>query len=323
MKIMDIKLLLILFLSSYFYSISQNLVPNPSFETYTTCPFNTAQLEFTTNWVKCSSSTDYFNSCAGGGFVSVPLNLQGYQQAAEGNGYIGIIAYALHDNGNGPTLYREPAGTLLTQTLSIGTKYYASFKVAPTINNFESCCAVNKLGLRFSTVKQSTINPAPVNNFAHIYSNTIITDTLNWTTIKGSFIADSAYTFVAIGNFFDTLSTSVIDYNNDYPNTYGAYYYVDDVRISTDSNFVLAYIDNFDKENFSVYPNPFFDKIKIRKGLSSIHHVVLYNALGQIVVQKKDISDEIDLSCLPPGVYILEIKSKNNQIGEKIKIQKL
>lgn len=308
------------FIYSFFYS--QNLVPNSSFETYTACPWNTAQLPYTSNWLNCGASTDYFNSCAGGGFVSVPANLQGYQPGADGNGYIGLIAFALHDNGTGPTYYREPAGTFLTQTLTIGTKYFASFKVALTLNNFESCCASNKLGIRFSTIPYSTSNPAPVNNFAHIYSNSIITDSLNWSTISGSFVADSSYKFISIGNFYDTLNTAVIDYYNNYPNTYASYYYVDDVRISTDSNFVLAGINTYDNiESVVVYPNPTSEKIFI-KGLKN-SEIEIYDTLGQRVLQKNYIiGEEINISNLNSGVYLFVIKSFNQQF-KPIKIQKI
>ena len=60
------KIFLSLFLFSLhldFYSQS-NLVPNPSFETYTACPNFAGQINRTTNWFSPSSATpDYFHAC--------------------------------------------------------------------------------------------------------------------------------------------------------------------------------------------------------------------------------------------------------------------
>jgi len=57
-----------------------NLVPNPSFESYTACPNNAATISFATGWLNFGQTPDYFNSCANStaSFVGVLSNYFGY-----------------------------------------------------------------------------------------------------------------------------------------------------------------------------------------------------------------------------------------------------
>src|SRR5690606_12401394 len=92
----------------------QNLVPNPSFELYNSCPTGISGLEFSPgyvtfptvqSWVNplSAGSADYFNTCASqGSSVSIPSNAFGHQTARTGNAYLGIIAWE----------GRAPSGTL-------------------------------------------------------------------------------------------------------------------------------------------------------------------------------------------------------------------
>ena len=177
---------------------AQNLVPNPSFEDTVHCPTTLDQINYSTGWSTYCVTPDYYNAC-NGNVLGVPSNGIGYQAAASGNGYAGFTAY------NVGGFAREIIGRQLSQTLLIGQTYYVSIKVS--LAEFEGpppqFVPCNKVGAKFSTIPYSASNPAPVNNFAHVYTNTIIGDTTNWTTIKGFFMADSSYQFIMIGNFFD------------------------------------------------------------------------------------------------------------------------
>ena len=115
-------------------------------------------------------------------------------------------------------IFREYIGVKLLTPLVIGVKYYVSFKACLS-DNPSIVYASNKLGALFSTISYSVdsfcLPPCnstllPPKNFAQVYSDSIITDTANWTTISGSFIADSVYQYVIIGNHFDNTHTSVI-----------------------------------------------------------------------------------------------------------------
>src|SRR6185503_219273 len=72
--------------------VGQNLVQNPSFEQYTSCPTGNSGIYLATPWnVPPGSGTtpDYMNSCSTGGIgcnsVGVPDNFLGSAPAANGN----------------------------------------------------------------------------------------------------------------------------------------------------------------------------------------------------------------------------------------------
>lgn len=69
------RFLLIILIIVSKLSFSQNLVPNPSFETYTLCPNNFGQIANAIGWdyIQAAQSSDYYNSCATGTNVSVPI----------------------------------------------------------------------------------------------------------------------------------------------------------------------------------------------------------------------------------------------------------
>jgi len=86
---------------------SQNLIPNPSFETISNCPYGPDLIYYAPPWFQPSinsgnttnsSSSDLFNSCYifTGAYarVGVPSSDFGYQLARTGDGYAGILIYA-------------------------------------------------------------------------------------------------------------------------------------------------------------------------------------------------------------------------------------
>src|SRR5687768_16803403 len=68
----------------------QNLVPNPSFEDYDTCPEFLSQINYAIGWGSSRQTPEYYNSCAIPFTVaSVPHNYFGSQYPASGNAYAG------------------------------------------------------------------------------------------------------------------------------------------------------------------------------------------------------------------------------------------
>lgn len=69
------------------------------------------------------------------------------------------------------------------------------------------------MGAKFTTFAFSAPDgdTTLMSNSAHVYSDSLLNDTANWVQIKGSFIADSAYQYVVIGNFFDDFNTDTLN----------------------------------------------------------------------------------------------------------------
>lgn len=68
---------------------------------------------------------------------------------------------------------------------------------------------------------------------------------------------------------------------------------------------------------FTIYPNPTKDVLNI-VATSSISEVNIFNPIGQLVLTTENTS-EIDIAELGRGIYLVHIKTENNQVGfEKI-----
>lgn len=314
-----------LFCLLVFSGSAQNLVPNPSFEDTIACPNGNSQIDKAVGWSSFGGSPDYYNSCSPWLCCSVPVNNYGYQYAATGNAYCGMVAYV---EVGPPFGGREVIGKELSAPLVIGQKYYVSIKVSSTVNVYETCYASSKMGVLFSTVAYDDTTPPLINNFAHIYTDFIITDTVNWTNISSSFIADSAYKYIIIGNFFDDINTDTISIGYGYCdslNYYASYYYIDDICVSVDSvtcNSGTSIYEYNVQNIINIFPNPSKGKINLQIN-SSYHKNVtasIYNLLGELTGEYNiQLSDKIiNLKNLPDGLYIVKVK-----IGNQIYIQKL
>ncbi len=297
-------------LCNYIGFSQQNLVPNPSFEVYDSCPYNYyGQVSFLEEWRSFRESPDYGNTCAG----SVPTSPIGStQNPVTGNAYCGFIGYGASQNGN----YREHLGAQLCQDLVIGQQYFVSMNIIRS-SGWPGAC--NNLGIKFSTVPFTSVNFPPLSNSAHMFSNTVISNDSIWTYISGTFIPDSSYSYIIIGNFFD--STSTVQYGS------GAYYFVDDICVSTDSLGCgmqsCASLDVTPPKflnSMIISPNPIIDKmnIKFNNSTNEIITLIIYDSFGRFQKSIDDISitETIDIELginLCKGIYFIQLQ-KNDQI---------
>ncbi len=283
----------------------QNLVPNSSFEDTTACPDGQGQVGKAIGWSSYRDTPDYFNSCSTDPYVSVPENLAGHQYPASGNAYSGFQTFFTPG-------FREFIGRQLSEPMVIGQTYNISFKAVRAHGGvFVARCATNKTGIKFSTFPYSFNSPAPIDNFAHIYTIDIITDTLNWTTISGTFTADSAYQYIILGNFFDDNNTDTIIFGP----SCRAYYYVDDINVSKDTSIGLKKNIHHD---IKIYPVPAVSNLYIESDF--LLEIVIYNSFGNIVFQKKhpDAHLNIDVSSWQKGVYYIKGRTNDGISTKKI-----
>jgi hypothetical protein len=260
-----------------FDAFCQNLVPNPSFELFSTCPTTSNYYaDLATDWYIFGKTPDYYNSCFPDALPSpgtdVPKSFTGYQMAATGNAYVGFMTYTSH------VFWREYIGAQLLSPLQVGSTYELSMKVVFSNDTLAyGSVACNKFGLRFSNHLYSSLNPAPTDNFAHLYANSVLNDTLNWTTISGTFVADSAYTHVMLGNFFDDASIDTVRLKQN-PN-WVAYYYLDDVYVGKVGEHTNS-IETISNDVVRIFPNPTKGEVFIETN-KLLESIEVLNALGQ------------------------------------------
>lgn len=212
---------------------AQNMVHNPGFDVMVSCPITYSLLTYaySSEWERPTQGTaDYFNTCNNVD-VGIPSNFVGTQPAYNGNAYAGAYVY-------GSANYREYMMGNLTW-LTTGSFYRVTIHVSRAEGERYAC---DGFGVFFHKLGFGDTNFATqINVFPQIdYSGYgIITDSVNWVTLKDSFYADSAYKFIVIGNFHDNLTTNVQVMN---PNNGGlnAYYYFDDIRVEGVPPFLTA-----------------------------------------------------------------------------------
>jgi hypothetical protein len=143
---------------------------------------------------------------------------------------MGLIPY-VHNN----PYYKEFICAQLAMPLTIGMPVQLSMKVAlggfGNIIPSSAKWTCKGVGMRLSTQPFEYSLNAPWPNSAQVFLDEVLTDTVNWILLSTEYVADSAYQFVTIGNFFeDSLSAPTILDSADV--SFWAYVFVDEVCIS-------------------------------------------------------------------------------------------
>lgn len=213
-----------------------NLVPNPSFETLTSCPVPLLdnQIFLATPWFSASTGTpDVFNTCASNKDFGVPYNHSFcYQPSRTGAGYAGIRVYSHNTNVS----TRENLEVPLLQSMKKDHQYYVRFFVSTSNSSItDAPCFCDGIGAAFTNSKYfnnttglpvlADLQPAIDN------SGNILRDTVNWIPVSGCFTnKEEEKNYMIIGNFRDdahTLASPECDLS--FPNT--SYLYIEDVGL--------------------------------------------------------------------------------------------
>ncbi|MFI4963561.1 MAG: hypothetical protein ACHP6H_06880, partial [Legionellales bacterium] len=227
-----------------------NYVLNPSFEQYLRCPVVLDEVGLIKFWSTIDTihtypslgdtfgipncSPDYINTCAVGNYmVGAPSNSRFYQYPRTGNGMVQVTMF-FDESYSAPDKRDYLQGRLSTH-LTAGKTYCVTFYV-----NFEYSLSIGSeyavdhisaylddgsididTGMNYCGQPHPSIIP-------QVYTTTIITDTLNWTKVQGSFVANGTEKFITIGNFFDLAHTNYLSFPS---NTRFSWYLVDDVSV--------------------------------------------------------------------------------------------
>ncbi|MFZ1693407.1 MAG: T9SS type A sorting domain-containing protein [Flavobacteriales bacterium] len=296
---------------------AQNLVPNHSFEEFTDClEVNTAYTVETGpfGWFSAGGTGDYFMSCIPyGGFNGVPLSSWAFQYPQDGECYVGVVTY---HQGTG---VREYFMIELIQPLVVGQEYYASFYGSPTWGGSDLYpqvyLASSHIGMLFTTqpVYWSNSDPWPTGgNFAHVYHPWLITDTASWTLVSGSFVADSAYQFLMIGNHFDNAMTDTLHFA-DFPWVPRAHTLIDNVCVTADPKgcpIALGVPDHL-LDAAILFPNPASDEVGL-SGVPSGTKLTIHDGIGRLVLQVEGVAStwRMDASAWARGAYVLRLEQE-------------
>ncbi|HCR55220.1 MAG TPA: hypothetical protein DIW27_12440 [Cytophagales bacterium] len=193
--------------------LCQNLIKNPSLEDLYSCPDDASQLDSAKYWFTLDNPTmynspDLIATCAENSpfpaniDITPDSNWTGFQKPFHGNNYLHIIIYKA----------REFASIVLTSELE--TKDYClSFYISTTD---KQACAINRFGALFTKepYPPSIINSWPnwPDSIPHQFEwrGGIISDTLNWQRVWGTFTASGGEKYMHVGNFYSDKYTDTL-----------------------------------------------------------------------------------------------------------------
>lgn len=229
------------------YGYSQNLVTNPGIEAKCIAT-GYGQIIKTETWSNANGGTvDLFDKeklkkCHKPN--AIPENYMGYQPTSiSGQNYAGIIAY--YDDGSnnrtdsannailglkdGYKQYSEYLQGEFAEPMVAGKTYQVSFKV--NLAN-KSGRAVSCLGALLTANKVEQKSNSFLTQTPQFISHRIISDTSNWITMYGAYIAEGGEKFITIGCFKDEVFMAEKIVGPSQIDSRKAYYYIADVAIA-------------------------------------------------------------------------------------------
>ena len=224
---MQIRFLPLLFLSGI--SNAQNLVPNNSFDTYSSAPDYYAEMCRATGWSSAtgacvlivgSGSPDYYNT-AGSGGANPPNTFWAAVDPHSGTGMAGFAPWYASPN------FREYIRCQLSSPLVVGTTYEVSMWLTNATSSIHGY-GCNNIGVYFSSTQTNQSGGSPITSVNPQCELTSIFWSTSWQQVTFYYTATSAYQYMCIGNFHNDAGTTAVLYGSGFS---GCYLYVDDVVV--------------------------------------------------------------------------------------------
>jgi len=92
------------------------------------------------------------------------------------------------------------------------------------------------------------------------------------------------------------------------------------LQIDKISSYELLGLNEVEKTNFKLYPNPVKEELNINFLKDTNGLMTIYNILGEVVLTKNisGVNNQIKVSNLQSGVYLVKITSENSSVTKKI-----
>lgn len=306
---------------------AQNLVPNPDFEQrdadYCGIALQDGLANSLADWYSPSSGspdvffTDIEDSCWNfqpNSTYPGPIGLKGSQLPRSGSSMVGMNTYTIQGLNQ-----RDYIQVQLTSPLVPTGKYLVEFYLS-LADNTEF--ASNNMGFHLSTSMVSTGSGVlPVT--PDYFTTNVIGDAQGWVRVADTITASDAYAYLTIGNFTDDNATYVIDNPTALPEPglYGAYYFIDDVRVERVFDDSTSSTNELEAMNVNIYPNPTKDVLWIEfPDETADYDVQLTDIHGKLVWYTETVQkvQRIELGAFKSGLYFVSVKSEQGSYTERI-----
>lgn len=244
--------------------LSQNLVPNPSFENVVY--FDSVN---NTNWhrVQKNDTPEYFNFNPNHAHNNIFSEYCGGIKPKSGEGFVGIFCYRVNQKRNIRNI-REFIETPLIAVLQKDSLY--RIEISLSLDK-ESNCAIKNFGVYFSEFSiQTSKNYISLSKKPQIKFNSTYLDSTNgWITLQAIYKAKGLEKYLTIGNFQTDRTTKTIKMVPDVASEKklkwnlakhekAAYYYIDNVNvIKVPSIHIFKSTDNHLEEK--ILDDPIFN----------------------------------------------------------------
>jgi hypothetical protein len=296
--------LMLCFCLFYRDGTAQNLVPNPSFEQYISCPITIedSTINYLSYWQPVyiysvfGNTPDYYNICVPSSiyYNSVPINSFGNQMPRTGNGYAGLYVF-----GRGPIPFFEDSLPLGREYMEIRLKYKLKPQKKYYVEMYVSLAdeaeyAISTMGVFFSdTALSSSRNYISRECQVQNNKSNLLSNKENWVLVADSFVAIGGEEYLTIGNFVHDSVCDSLNLNTGYINAV-AYYYIDDVLVvDVDSlEFLTADIKTPREEMLTpkvqVFPNHIQEYVSIKVTNAQLNGVELFitDLLGRTIAKQ-------------------------------------
>ena len=297
------------------------MIPNPSFEDTIGCPSGIGDLYKTKYWKGVGIGVNLYHTCSSSGSFGIPANAYSYQIAHTGNAFVGTYFFKLAY----PDSQRGYVTVKLTDSLRQGKKYVSSCFVNLG-DKFQY--SISTIGMYFSVDSVSSTNSIflPLMPQVENHYGSPVTDTLNWTEIIDTIVAQGGEQYLTIGNFrSDSLSDTLRVFGSQ-PTWLTSFYFIDDVSVIEYSDTLNVFKDrDIFKEKIIVFPNPTDHNLIVQFSneiYESVSFLIIDN-LGRGIysglLNGKKV-ESINLESINNGLYYYLFRNKTGNIINKGKL---
>lgn len=301
-------LFIVLLVSSHFYG--QNLIDNGGFENYTSLPTNVMQSDLCIGWSKCNlgggGSPDYFHT-GGTGLVALPNSFYATINPHGGNAIMGLITY--HGLS---TYFREYISHSFISPLVVGQTYTVTYYVSNGIYNGNyGGCGSSNLAMAFTMTEPVQNGSGALSGIIPQHEHSSILYSTDWQQVTFSFVADSAYNHLVIGNFKENTNTLIQNFENASIET--AYYFIDDISIIAETGH--SGINPLTSSIYDLKVNQMDKRIDIKTNESQKYQLTIFNTMGNIVfISTLQGEQSISFSNFSSGIYFYQLSDSREYL---------
>lgn len=328
--IKKLALLLIVIISFSNNIFNQNLLPNGSFETYTSLPNYFGQINKSWEWSSPDSITraDFFYKlpypAKYPGIIDIPNVYFDKRWAYNDTNQKAFAGFYVFDGNDHSMPWKEWVSTNTTQRLKDRAVYHVCFKVSLAYPF--STAAVRKIGALFSdsTLKVRNYvfydgaNPVSfIEGENFVVSDYMLTESSDtngnggWMTIEGDIITprNSAYRYVYFGNFQEPVpAVDIFEFRPIHPYFQKSYYFIDSATVTFDHDLpclneyqlddYIVTITRLENPSGNIPPDYCCWEIRIKNNVTDRHKCGIYG--WKVDLDGTDFDDEWRDSSLTP-----------------------